>query len=297
MSLQILVNHFNEKLAQEQGFEFHPFVLDENKVSGLWGKNRLNTVLNPIRCATNSQLIVAHAAQLIVTSHFFHRRPLLDIENLLSCESGEQLTHFSLITNFDRLCRTVHLLNSLAVSDTDSLLFLEVDPRHIIGVKYDHGAYFEEIIIHCGLRTKNVVISLAASGIHEEHHNHLLQGLNNYRDCGYKIALNLGHFISSDRALSLIQQLNPDYVSLTAPNENDANLNVSLTRALHHLKEWVSSLGGQLIFQEVRQTEQALTAIEIGLDLVQGIYYEKSPNAGLSLVKHKHKLRDYSDSD
>jgi hypothetical protein len=44
------------------------------------------------------------------------------------------------------------MLNYLPMSHLGKTLFVEVDPRHILSVKKDHGAYFEEIIIKCGYR-------------------------------------------------------------------------------------------------------------------------------------------------
>ena len=296
MSLQQLVDYFNDRFAQEHSFDFRPLVLQAGSVSGLFGKNRLDSVLTPVRERANPSFIAGHKAKLVTSPNFFHQQQTFEIENLLSCEPGQQKIDFSSIINFDRLCRTVHLLNWLGVSYRNSFLCLEVDPRHIIGVKHHHGTYFEETVLHCGLETKNVVISLSASGIHEVHHHELLKGLNNYRDCGYKIALNIGHLISADRILNLIKLLSPDFVCVTAPHENYGNLaqHPTLSSALRQLQEMVSSLGGEIIFQEVTQPEQDLCATQIGFNFVQGAYYEKlsKPNAGL--VSHKRQVREYS---
>jgi hypothetical protein len=55
------------------------------------------------------------------------------------------------------------MLNYLVLAHLQGVLFLEVDPRHILGIKQDHGAYFEDVIRQCGLETKNVAIVLRAS--------------------------------------------------------------------------------------------------------------------------------------
>jgi EAL domain-containing protein (putative c-di-GMP-specific phosphodiesterase class I) len=138
-----------------------------------------------------------------------------------------------------------------------------------------------------------VVISLTASGIHEEHHAQLLTGLNNYRECGYRIALNIGHHISSDRVLQLIKRLAPDYVSLTAPDENYTCLssNATLATALKKLQELVTSLKGQTILQNVDRSEQSGCATQVGFDFVQGSYYEKSPDM---LKRPKNNVKNYS---
>jgi EAL domain-containing protein (putative c-di-GMP-specific phosphodiesterase class I) len=294
MLLQQIVNHFNDRFAQEQGFNFCPFILQAGAVSGLFGKKRLNSVLTPLRSIKNPHLILGHTAKIVTTTNFFHQQQTVDIENLLSGEPGLHSVSLNSIINFDRLCRTVHLLNFMNLSHTDSLLFLEVDPRHIIGIKHNHGAYFEEIIIECGLQTKNVVISLAASGIQQTHHDLLLRGLNNYRECGYKVALNVGHLISAEPVLNLIKALAPDYVSVSAPYRTAARLNPSLSSALQNLTRLVCSLEGQTILQEINQAEQALVAAQVGIDLVQGKVYEKTPDIAFDVEQITQEFDSYS---
>ena len=80
---------------------------------------------------------------------------------------------FQSIINLDRLCRTIHMLNYLIYSHNGGMLFLDVDPRHILGIQQDHGAYFEEIIIKCGLATRNVVISMTINSFYALHHDQL----------------------------------------------------------------------------------------------------------------------------
>jgi EAL domain-containing protein (putative c-di-GMP-specific phosphodiesterase class I) len=296
MSLQQLVDYFNDRFSQEHGFNFRPFILQSGSVSGLFGKNSLNSVLAPVRDRQNPNFVVGHKAQLVTTPHFFHQQHSFEIENLLSCEPGQQQITFSSIINFDRLCRTVHLLNWLGIRYRDSFLCLEVDPRHIIGVKEQHGAYFEEIITHCGLQTKNIMISLSASGIHEVHHHELLNGLNNYRELGYKIALSIGHLISADRILNLIRLLSPDFVIVTAPHKNYGSLAPNSTPfvALQRLKEIIAGLGGQVIFQDIKYPEQELCAAQLDFDFVQGAYYEKLSKPNADLLNHKKTKQSYS---
>jgi EAL domain-containing protein (putative c-di-GMP-specific phosphodiesterase class I) len=276
MSLQQLVNHFNDRFAQEQGFNFRPFILQGNAVSGLFGKNRIESELTAVRHTNSLQTVTGYAAQTMMTHHFFSQQQF-DTDNLLSSEPSEQNLSVDFIINFDRLCRTVHLLNALAlIKRSHSFLVLEVDPRHIIGVKHAHGAYFEEIIIESGLQTKNIVISMTTSGIYEAHHEQLLKGLKNYRDCGYKIALNIGYLFSADRVLDLINKASPDYITVNAPNQSYAtlDLNVTLFPLLNRLKELVNSVGGKSIMQGIDLADQALIAKKVGFDLVQGSYYQ-----------------------
>lgn len=287
MLLQQLVDHFNDKFVQEQKSSFRPFILQDGVVSGLFGKSRINSVLAPIRDAYNQQLIVGHSAQTITIPSFFYPGQTLETKELLSREPPQpQRLELSAIINFDRLCRTVHLLNSLAVRERNSFLLLDVDPRHVMSIKHSHGAYFEEIITQCGLDIKNMVISLAADGIHYAHH---LEGLNNYRQCGYKIALNVGHLVSADKLLNLIKTVVPDYVRVIATNDSSDSSII----ALDTLQKLVTSLGGRTIFQNVQHVEQAVCSSQIGFDLVQGSYYEEVPDNTVGYSKSCVKNYSY----
>ncbi|CAA9890355.1 EAL domain protein (fragment) [Candidatus Methylobacter favarea] len=85
------------------------------------------------------------------------------------------------------------MLNYLPYSVHGGVLFLNVDPRHILKIAQNHGVYFEEIIFKCGLTPHNVVKSTDFNHDYAMHYEQLLAGLNNYRSRGYQIALNIGN--------------------------------------------------------------------------------------------------------
>ena len=158
LALQHLVEYFNDRLGREHHSSFRPFVVEDGKVSGLFGPIRIDSIFAPLRQALKPTVIVGHTAQITVapnkTRHLLYAN---EIESLLA-NNSLKATEFESIINFDRLSRTVHMLNYLTLAHLQGILFLEVDPRHILGIKQDHGAYFEEVIAKCGMKTKNVVI-------------------------------------------------------------------------------------------------------------------------------------------
>jgi hypothetical protein len=104
-------------------------------------------------------VIVGHTAQIAVAPNKTRHLYASEIETLLA-NNSVPATEFESIINFDRLSRTVHMLNYLTLAHLQNVLFLVVDPRHILGIKQDHGAYFVDMIAQCGLETKNIVIVL-----------------------------------------------------------------------------------------------------------------------------------------
>jgi EAL domain-containing protein (putative c-di-GMP-specific phosphodiesterase class I) len=268
MPLQQLVTHFNERFAKEHHSNLHPFILENNRVSGLFGPIRISSTFTPVRSGADHEVLSGHIAQLTVAPYdgFQHGTP----------DNQKASADFQSIINLDRLSRTVHMLNYLTYSHLGGVLFLDVDPRHVVGVTGNHGAYFEEIIAKCGLATKNVVISIAINNFYALHHGELLEGLQNYRQRGYQIALNIGHLYTANGLVDLITKLSPDYLRVSAPGSGQGDLDVQITwpSALSSLKELVELVGGQSLLQNVDEKEQAFIVSSLNFGLVQGRYYD-----------------------
>ncbi len=268
MPLQQLVNHFNDRFQAEHHSSFRPFILESNRVSGLFGPIRIGSTFTPVRSADRLDQLTGHIAQLQVSPS----------DGFLQAQ-GEALNSsvdFQSIINLDRLSRTVHMLNYLPFSHLGNVLFLDVEPRHILGVADNHGAYFEEIIEKCGLATQNVVISVTLNHYYALHHGQLLQGLQNYRQHGYQLALNVGHLYTANGLVDFIAKLAPHYLRIHAPGSGQSDLDFQITwpSALKSLKQLVTLVGGQAILQQVDDKEQAFVVAPTGFNLVQGRYYD-----------------------
>ncbi len=284
MPLQHLVEYFNDRLGREHNSSFRPFILQEGKVSGLFGPIRIDSSFAPLRQALKPTVIVGHTAQITVAPNKTRHLYANEIETLLA-NNSVPATDFESIINFDRLSRTVHMLNYLTLSHLQGVLFLEVDPRHILGIKHDHGAYFEEVIVRCGLKTKNVVIVLAVYRQNARYYQELINGLDNYRRRGYLIALNFEYLAQESQASDLIAKISPNYVSLSARNLGDQEHDDALLAKLHQLKTQVASVGGQSILQQIDDKKSDLLARNTGFDLVEGGYYRAIPFDYLSQSK------------
>lgn len=280
MPLQNLVDYFNDRFGQEHRSSFRPFILEEGTISALFGPIKIGSVFSPIRQALKPAQIIGHAAKLKVSTHEVQHLYSGEIENLLT-NQPHQASDFESIINFDRLSRTVHMLNYLPLTHLQGSLLVEVDPRHILGVKQDHGAYFEEVIRQCGLETRNVVIVMAVNNHYARHYQELVTGLDNYRRRGYQIALKFDYVAQESQSFDLITKLSPNYVSLSARHLDQIRDN-ALFEKLRDLRALVSSAGGQTILQQIDQKKSESLARNTGFDLVQGSYYER-PSASVFL--------------
>src|SRR5664280_381872 len=272
MPLQDLVEYFNDRLGREHRSSFRPFVLQEGKVSGLFGPIRIDSSFALLRQTLKPTVIVGHTAQIVVAPNKSQHLYASEIETLLA-NNSVPATEFESIISFDRLCRTVHMLNYLTLAHLQGMLFLAVDPRHILGIKQDHGAYFEEVIAQCGLETKNLVIVLDVYSQYAGYYQELINGLANYRRRGYQIALNFDYLTQDSEAFDLIAKISPNYVSLSARNMEGQVHDDTFLAQLHQLKTQVTSVGGQTILQQIDEKKSDLLARNTGFDLVEGGYY------------------------
>ena len=122
MPLQHLVEYFNDRLGREHRSSFRPFILEDGKVSGLFGPIRIDSFFAPLRQTLKPTVIVGHTTQITVAPNKTQHLYASEIETLLA-NNSLPATEFESIINFDRLCRTVHMLNYLTLSHLQGVLF------------------------------------------------------------------------------------------------------------------------------------------------------------------------------
>jgi EAL domain-containing protein (putative c-di-GMP-specific phosphodiesterase class I) len=275
MLLNHLIDVFNDAFAHEHDFSHRPFILKNNSVNGLFGPIRIGSVFSSIRQSANPTHIVGHAAQIEVAANTNH---YVDEDEIASLLADRETYHSNLesIITFDRLSRTVHVLNYLALLPVDQVLFLDVDPRHILGVKKDHGVYFQDFIAKAGLETKNVVVVLTVYSQYARHYQELLAGLENYRRQGYQIALKFDSLPTNKTSTGLITELSPQYIFVSArvlEQLPDGIIEDTLTTLL----TLVAQAKSQTILQHVDDKKTDLLARHSGFDYVEGSYYRAIP--------------------
>ncbi|OHX34381.1 hypothetical protein BJL95_17055 [Methylomonas sp. LWB] len=273
MPLQQLVEYFNDRLEQEHNSGFRPFVLRDGRVEASFGPIRLASRLKPIRETLRSARRVGHMAQLQISANPAPTPPPAAVDALLNPEPPPQS-----IVNFDRLSRAVHMLNYLPEAHLDELLFLDVDPRHILGVKTDHGAYFEEVIVKCGLQTRNVAIVMTVNRIYARYYQTLLKGLQNYQTRGYRVALKFDCPMLDQAALDLLARAAADFVCLSA-GELERIRDSRLLEKLRQLNGLVESIGGRGILLDIADKQNAALARQTGFGLVEGEYFDAAADS------------------
>lgn len=272
MQLDPLVNLFNKRFKQERGLEYTPLHLVHGKVEARLGELRLTSKLQPVRQADTPLIVQGQDAMLRAYVESGTPSEAMDVFGAADGAS---------VVNLDRLCRTVHMLNYLPLALDNSVLYVEANPRHILSIKRDHGAYFEEVLGNCGLSPKQVAITVPFDHLSNSYQLALGQGLQNYRSRGYQIAVKLGqtHSESIQQATVLAMRLFPDFVKLQREFLLDRSgqpapaLQQELTRKLTS----VVRAGGGLVIQSGIETEQdAAMAEALNAHLLEGEYFEQA---------------------
>lgn len=275
MPLAHLVDTFNDVFVHEHHFSFRPFILHGGQVSGLFGPLRIDSVFSPIRKAANPIEIVGHDAniEVAVNNNLFLQEN--EIISLLTNRESYQ-SNLESIISFDRLARTVHVLNYLTVLPVYKLLFMDVDPRHILGVKKDHGVYFQEFITKAGLETANVVVALTVYDQYASYYPELLAGLENYRLHGYQVALKFEKFPKNNALYDLITKSFPDYISISA-RTLEFNHEEFTEETLREFTEFARSTNSKTLLQQIDHKHNHWLAQNSGFDFAEGGFYRSIP--------------------
>lgn len=269
MPLHDLVEYFNQRIREEQGLREPPLSVKARQVEGAFGGLRLASEFHPIRRADSPEQVVGHDAQLQAFQPDARQATAARVFYAADAAS---------IVNLDRLCRTIHMLNYLPGVHEEGYLFLHVHPRHVLGVKRDHGAYFEEVIFRCGLSPRRVVMTVPITPVYNRQLTLLLEGLKNYQKRGYGTAIKFDDKASEaflERyCIEFLYRITPDFVRLDpgffsslSRSEKDYRRKVSLLSVIH-------SLDTEFLVEGIENEKDAKLAGVLRADLVKGSYYE-----------------------
>lgn len=178
------------------------------------------------------------------------------------------------LVQFDRVSRTLHVLNFRQIYQENGLLFLKVHPKLLTEVSA-HGQVFEHILHSNALPTKRVVIEIHEGLI--EYDRLLFEAIENYRERGYKVAIE--HFGGRKTRLDRLWKLNLDYVKLDTSIIQQAENLPRLHKALHGLIETIRDVGAEPVVTGIETQTQLDIAIASGAHLLQGYLLGKPAHA------------------
>jgi EAL domain-containing protein (putative c-di-GMP-specific phosphodiesterase class I) len=178
------------------------------------------------------------------------------------------------LVEFDRVSRTLHVLNFRQIYAENGLLFLNVHPKLLISVN-EHGKVFERILHANSVPTDRIVIEIQEALI--DHDLQLTGAINNYRDRGYRIAID--RFGSNQSHIDRLWKLTPDFVKLDLNLIQQAETDKRVRSALPGLIKIIKDLGAKPIVTGIETQAQLDIALESGSSLFQGYFLAKPVTA------------------
>lgn len=174
------------------------------------------------------------------------------------------------LVQFDRVTRTLHVLNFKQIYAENGLLFLNVHPELLISVNA-HGKVFERILHANSVPTHRIVIEIQESLIQQD--KQLIEAIDNYRDRGYQIAID--GFGNTKSHIDRLWKLSPDYVKLDLSLIQQAEHTPRLEKLLPGLIKIIKDVDAKPVVTGIETQAQLDIAIEAGVALVQGHFLAK----------------------
>jgi EAL domain-containing protein (putative c-di-GMP-specific phosphodiesterase class I) len=178
------------------------------------------------------------------------------------------------LVEFDRVSRTLHVLNFRQIYAENGLLFLNVHPKLLVSVN-EHGKVFERILHANSVPTERVVIEIQEALI--EHNQQLMDAINNYKERGYRIAID--RFGSDQSHIDRLWKFTPDFVKLDLSLIQQSETNQRVRNALPGLIKIIKDLGAKPIVTGIETQAQLDIALESGSTLFQGYFLAKPVTA------------------
>ena len=193
------------------------------------------------------------------------------------------------LVQFDRVSRTLHVLNFRQIYAENGLLFLNVHPKLLIIVNA-HGKVFERILHANSVPTDRVVIEIPENLVEQD--KQLIEAIENYRDRGYHIAID--DFGKKKTNLDRLWKLQPDYVKLDVSLIQEAEHNERVRKVLPNLIRLIQDLGSRWMIEGSETQTQLDIAVQAGGTLLQGYFLGKPVTAKelqpSSLFKTSNKI-------
>lgn len=181
----------------------------------------------------------------------------------------------------DRLCRYLHLQNFAAFSDPINWLFLNVSPQVVAnGRRCD--SFFGQLLKRTGLPPHRVVIEVVEQPTDDA--ALLQEAVNYYQQLGCLTAID--DFGAGHSNFERIWNLSPDIVKLDRSLLTRATEDRKARNILNGIAALLHQSGCLVLVEGVETREQALIAIDAGVDFVQGFYFSR-PTTELALLRNR----------
>ena len=170
----------------------------------------------------------------------------------------------------DRLCRYLHIQNYSSMSDQVNWLFLNVSPK-VVASGRQNDSFFGQLLERTGLPPHRVVIEIVEQPTDDS--QQLRETVAYYQSLGCLTAID--DFGAGHSNFERIWNLSPDIVKLDRTLLTRAIEDKKARQILNGIASLLHQSGCLVLLEGVESHDQAMIAIDAGVDFVQGFYFCK----------------------
>ncbi len=174
------------------------------------------------------------------------------------------------VTFLDRLCRTIHVRNYINDSNSDNWIFLNINPEVVADGKR-HGLFFAEFLEQYRVAPHRIVVEILEGSIRDE--GLLADAVGYYRELGCLIAID--DFGAGHSNFDRIWRIAPQIVKLDRSMIARAAQQPKVRRLIPNLVSLIHESGSLALMEGIETEEEALIAMDSGIDFVQGYYFAR----------------------
>lgn len=170
----------------------------------------------------------------------------------------------------DRLCRYLHVQNYSTFNDPLNWLFLNVSPKVVANGRH-YDSFFGQLLQRTGLPPHRVVIEIVEQPTDDS--AQLRDTVAYYQQLGCLTAID--DFGAGHSNFERIWNLSPDIVKLDRSLLTRATADKKARQILNGIASLLHQSGCLVLLEGVETRDQAMIAIDAGVDFVQGFYFSK----------------------
>jgi len=171
------------------------------------------------------------------------------------------------VVELDRLSRFLHVSNYKRQTTDHSWLFLNIHPVTLNQV-HKYGRFLAGLLSEFDIEPNNIVVEIHEDAIND---NGLLkETVQYYRDLGCLIAID--DFGTGQSNFDRLWLIEPDIVKLDKSIIRDLKEKKVIERMLPNLVSLIHECGSLVLLEGIENEQQALVAVDSGVDFIQGFY-------------------------
>lgn len=245
----------------------------------------IKTILNNSTIDVKFQPIISIARKSIIGLDGISLGAKIDNEFLPIEKLFETAKKEDSLIDLDRSIREqiVEAFNKISGS-SDKLLFISVDMAVI--EKHVGSGIIIDLVNRFNIDPKNVVLEIFENNITDE--EALKQFINSYRSKGFLVALAIGSGFAN---LDKISHVEPDIIKISEAITKDIAEDFYKQEIFKSLINLSKKISAMVIADGINLEEQAILAMELGADMLQGNFFGGYSTITRSLLK---KIEDFS---